>query len=211
MKLNKMYFVSGVSFKINLFFVFFLILMLSGCSKQENSNSDESWKDEVLLMDECGSDGLKCCADQESQCFFGQTCCIDINNPERNYCADECSCGGLDEYCCENNECDSGLACNKGDCVVCGEEGNPCCVLGKQCLDQDSGEVKKTECIDNICIPCGYGGKNVCESGDKCVADHFVNNNKCLACGDYNQPCCINDEMECDADKGLKCELGFCL
>ena len=188
------------------------MFIISGCdirNKDKNIN-DESWKDETLVMDDCGSDGLKCCVNKDVPCFFEQICCTDPNNSERNYCSDECSFGGFEEYCDIGNVCEERLACHNGDCVKCGESGNPCCVDGIKCLNENSEEKNRTQCTDNICELCGYGGNKICSGEMKCIKNHLENNNICLSCGEFNQPCCkIDQNKECDDN--LKCELGFCV
>ncbi len=199
--------------RVEVFKVIFLLLILtiSGCSKNDSFHSGNDWKNEVLMMDDCGSDGLKCCIDQDPACLFGQTCCVDFGDPTRNYCASECSYGNLDEYCLEDGTCNDSLVCMNGDCVECGIKDNYCCVSAQKCLMSNSENSDRTECVKNICRSCGHSGKNTCSGEIDCVSGHFNNNGVCLNCGSFNQPCCRGEGDDICLGDDLICELGFCI
>ncbi len=198
---------------------FFLILILSACSSSKQAAIKESPLPEVLMAHDCGFDKLKCCEDKPS-CKYGQKCCQDPNNSENNYCADECGCGQLDEFCCSDNICKENLRCSEGKCVECGNksqkcckneticndglichndeclecgvEGNPCCETGKKCSFENEMNEDRTECINGGCKKCGSNGLLACLSQPNCLAGHLFNNGYCFRCGDINQPCCDN-------------------
>lgn len=201
-------------------FVLMFLLILSGCSfGREDYTVDDNWEDEVLVVSECGFDGLKCCADQEQLCKYGQTCCLDPSNEENNYCADECSCGKRGAFCCdEGSSCESGLSCRDGKCIPCGEAdqaccgedstcnnglvcyydkcmecglpGAPCCANTSPCQASDSDDGSRLECKNNLCAYCGANGRIACPNEPICESGHLLNNFACLSCGGSNQPCC---------------------
>ncbi len=195
---------------IRVIFLLFVLFLL-GCSKSDNQVINDNWENEILMMEDCGSDGLKCCVDQEPACLFGQTCCVDPNNLSRNYCASECVYGNLDEYCLEGDTCNDTLVCMNGNCVECGVEGNYCCTSDKKCLTDDFENNNRTECVENICKPCGHLGNKICSGELDCVSGHFNNNGVCLNCGGFNQPCCKVDGGNGCLEDDLICELGFCV
>ncbi len=222
-----------INFRI-IIIIIFIFSFLSGCSWYKNNKSNNNdWKNEVLMAQECGLDGLPCCLDKEPPCFYGQQCCVDPNNPKHNACRDECSCGGLDEFCCKDNQCQEGLACRDGYCVECGDRGeaccpqevcnndlvcyhkqcvscgltgSPCCKNDKACLNQDDRDKYRNECQEGICILCGSSGQKACQSKPFCNPNNLLNNTFCYHCGAYNQPCCEGEKC----DLGLSCQLGFC-
>lgn len=194
-----------------IFFLLLFVLVLPACSKNEAKKNNDSWKNEVLMMEECGSDGLRCCMDRDDPCSFGQTCCIDPNNPDRHYCADECSFGKLDEFCMVNNKCEGTLVCMGGTCLECGLSNHVCCEGEKKCLGEGLENEEKTECVSNVCSPCGHSGKGLCLGDEDCLLGYFYNNGKCLSCGKFNQPCCRGDEGPYCVGEGLFCDLGFCV
>ncbi|MBD3248152.1 hypothetical protein GF382_02580 [Candidatus Falkowbacteria bacterium] len=220
-------------------FILVIVLLAFGFFwlKKDKKIQNVSNQPEVLLGSECGFDYLRCC-DTEPACSFGQQCCIDPNDPERNYCADECTCGAEEEFCCEGNVCNEGLLCHYGNCRSCGEEGDMCCLRGDACseglacLDEQcvacgldgnpccqsgdpciAGKGQRSECLSGICSLCGSKGLRACSQGEECLPGHLYNNNVCFICGNANQPCC-NEEAglgyDCDPKKGLVCDLGFC-
>jgi hypothetical protein len=206
---------------INIFclFVFLLIItpILSACG---NKNiTIDNWEEQVLYAKECGMDGLPCCSDKEKKCLYGQECCIDPNNSERNMCADECDCGKEGAFCCSgDNQCGDGLACfagycvecggisdpccagdikcnndlicNNDLCVSCGIPGNPCCTTGISCINQEKRNNSRTECRNDLCIYCGSDSQIACQYEPACALGHLLNNDYCLKCGGPNQPCC---------------------
>lgn len=219
-----------------IFLSFLLILTLSACASKEEARTGRQVP-EVLLASDCGFDKLQCCK-TEPACTFGQQCCTDPNNSGLNYCADDCSCGENEEFCCAGNKCNGhgvcehgicqacggkdqlccqtgeacfpGLACQNGNCAVCGIEGGPCCPDNEKCL---AAKGERAQCVDNVCQKCGYDGHKTCLEGDKCLKGQLLSGKTCERCGENNQPCCDENsgaEFVCNPDKGLKCKLGFC-
>lgn len=192
---------------------------------------------EVLLGSECGFDYLPCCQ-TEPKCSFGQKCCPDPNDPGRSYCADECTCGAEQEFCCAGNTCEEDLVCYFGNCRYCGREGDICCgeegtcndglscldnecvpcgIAGNPCCEEDEPcqhlEEGRLECLNSLCELCGFGGLRACEQDEACLKGHLYNNNSCFVCGGSNQPCCNEDSglpYDCNPNKGLICDTGFC-
>lgn len=218
----------------------FFVLIFSGCSSgKTESGRENDWRNEVLLAQSCGMDGLRCCPDKDPKCQFGQQCCVDPNDPARDYCAEECNFGSEGSFCRtdKNNQCDLGLVCQAGDCVSCGGEnepccigdalcenelvchknqclqcglpGNPCCSEGPACLGEEAGDAR-LECRSAVCAYCGSGGGIACENGPNCDEWHLLNNGSCLSCGGYNQPCCQVDENNICKTEELECRVGFC-
>ncbi len=184
------------------FFLLFLLFFLSACSlpfvkKQEKFVNDEEWKDEVLLAQDCGFDGLRCCDDEEKRCLYGQTCCVDPSNPKINYCADDCSCGKRGAFCCEEGDaCEDGLACADNRCVPCGDLDQPCCV---------DGDVKTCNndlvCYYDKCSECGLPGAPCCENDTPCIKPKEKNisarlecrNGLCAYCGAEGRVSCKSE------------------
>lgn len=214
------------------------ILFLSACHHEEQDKADpNAWKSEVLQMEECGLDGLSCCADREASCSFGMQCCTDPAGSGRNYCAEECVCGVEGRFCCATDaKCGDGLNCVDGDCVACGqkdqiccadntcgtdllchdnlcrscgENGAPCCVSAPYCKGEEVFDDKRQGCSSGICAYCGHGSMATCQNEPLCNPGHLLTNDSCLQCGHDNQPCCEkNGEKVCN--DGLTCQLGFC-
>jgi len=207
-------------------FLLVLLLIITGClNKEPRPDENVSWQEEILLAHDCGMDGLRCCVDREPPCFYEQVCCVDPNNPKRNYCADKCTYGGEKEFCrveeptcdiglvchqyycvkcgeenqpcCGSGKCNNDLICYQGECVECGLVSNPCCSDGLACLNQGKTDNTRTECQNNICLLCGADGYKACFGEPKCNQAHLLNNNICYQCGNFNQPCC-NDESGVD-------------
>jgi hypothetical protein len=217
---------------IYIFFSLFLIVFLSGCSFKKEVKEDISWEEEVLMAEECGMDGLKCCV-EDPVCRYGQNCCEALDGSQQNYCADSCdfgtqnnfcrkdnpkcdedlvcfdsyclSCGEEDELCCENNLCDNDLVCHNNKCVSCGLSGNPCCESAL-CSNEDL----RLECNKGICQECGFSGKSICANEPFCNLGHLQNNNVCLECGKINLPCCDIKDNIISCEDGLVCDKGFC-
>jgi hypothetical protein len=206
-------------FKLNICFLVFLIIVLTGCSKAKpTADKNVGWQDEVLLAVDCGSDGLKCCENTNPTCRFGQQCCSDPQDPKNNFCSDDCSCGKENKFCCATDQkCDSGLACSGGRCLKCGQErepccsadkcegelvcsgqkclkcgiaGNPCCSSEPLCADQNKNDSQRSECQNGLCQICGASGNISCTADPKCNKNHLLNNNICYPCGNFNNPCC---------------------
>lgn len=213
-----------------LIFIIFSLLFVSACAK------DTSKSPEILMGRDCGLDGLKCC-DEEPPCSYGQECCIDPNNKDRNYCADECSCGEKGKFCCLGNKCNGGLVCFDGFCYACGEEEEICCpddnscnegfictkdkcikcgIIGNPCCENDecfSEREKQVECRNGTCSYCGFDGRDACLTGKKCLPGQLYSNKKCFRCGNSNEPCCDEESnlgYKCNPNKNLVCKLGFC-
>ena len=211
-------------------------LLLSGCAKDSAYQAEDDWEDEVLRAQDCGMDGLQCCLNKDEPCFYGQICCIDPKNSKRNYCADDCVLGKLDSFCrVSEDECDSGLSCLNGKCVVCGNEnepccssgnscnndlicysnqclqcglaGHPCCVNEPACFDQEKDDASRTECRNKACVFCGSGGGIACQSKPYCLSRHLLSNGNCYKCGGFNQPCCATStENDFVCDTNLELE-----
>lgn len=225
-----------------LLFLFLPIFVLSACSNNKGL-TDSSWEEEVLFASECGYDGLQCCVDEDNPCLYEQECCIDPNDSNSTYCADTCDfgkantfckktnpqcdgetvcyegycrlAGGNNEPCFLNGSCKEGSVCSGGVCLECGLAGNPCCENSEpKCRNENNFDNSRTDCIKNICLECGHRSKSVCLSEPSCNPGHLQNNNTCLLCGAYNQPCCKSVEDKvfyCDDIDSLSCQSGFCL
>lgn len=214
-------------------FLFILMFILTGCfSRQAQEIAD--WEDEVLIAEECGMDGLSCCA-EDPKCKYGQTCCVNPVNNNKTYCAVECVCGELNKFCCsdglscgeslicldgvcalcgkdgekccDSEQCDDDLLCAKGVCKKCGVEGGVCCAGEVPCVESKE---KRVECVDNICSLCGMPGERSCSEEPFCSSGNLLNNNSCIPCGKTNNPCCNKEVSGYECESGLKCELGFC-
>lgn len=218
----------------------FFVFSVTACSiNLEKSKEVTDWEDEVLLVQNCGLSGLSCCLDQDEKCESGQECCFDPNNSNINECATECACGEKNTYCCENNSCQDELICSGGRCTECGENNEICCgddlcsenllcfenkcvECGKAdtpCCKDDVQCEKNVEsesrilCIDEVCKNCGRDGKILCPQDPECDSSFFSNNNICMQCGSFNQPCCkiINEnDTACNKELKLTCVQGFC-
>lgn len=195
-------------------------------------------KDDVLIAQDCGMDGLQCCS-SEPKCSFGQECCVNPNNQKQNQCADQCGCGQQDQFCCADNQCDQGMACVDAKCTACGGENQPCCgdictgnsksgnslvcfadqcvgcgEIGypccgeSKCFGADQPEKTLAECAGGICNACGGNQLGACAGQPRCLTDFLLNNNTCFKCGEINEPCCA--DKKCNSKANLKCLQGFC-
>lgn len=226
--------------KNKIVFLLLILLLLNGCSFGKDKQGSDNWENEVLVASECGMDGLRCCSDPEVACQFGQECCVDPNNPENNYCADNCNFGQMNTFCrqgdpqcdeglacfgskcivcgnekqpCCSGNCQEGLLCHQDQCLKCGEAGAPCCAVAPGCTHANSADETRTECINGVCTFCGTNGGAACPDAPRCNPGHLLNNEFCLNCGGYNQPCCDTGAgagSDCDQAEGLSCILGFC-
>lgn len=218
-------------------FLLLVILLLGGCSLGFDEQAAEQSPNEILLAQECGMDGLRCCAD-EPKCSFGQACCIDPNDQSQTRCSNECSCGGQDEFCCADNQCGDGLVCLEGSCTACGAENQPCCgdicqsVKGKnggqllcyqqQCLAcgqlatpccQEEPFCRLMDdlslgfCQDGLCAACGGNEQAACLADQACLAGYLLSEGRCYQCGGLNQPCCVSQTCSNDS---FVCLSGFC-
>jgi len=211
----------GLKIVCLLIFCFSLAGLSTGCVKQKTTTiaEEDEWEEEILYARECGMDGLPCCQNSDQPCLYAQQCCVDPNNPDRNHCKDECSCGvkgafccgsdpqcgdglacfagycvecgGISDPCCDTSlACEGDLVCNKEICTVCGTPGNPCCTTGIACKNQEKRDHNRTECRSGVCIYCGANSKIACQFEPACVPAHLFNNDFCYPCGGANQPCC---------------------
>jgi hypothetical protein len=179
----------------------------TACSMGNNQyfTGQDDWENEVLLASECGLDGLRCCADEDPSCKYGQECCVSPLDPERNQCRDDCRCGIEYGYCCIGDEpCQDGLACADGVCLSCGNNGDPCCD-GESCA---GGLV----CHANTCVECGLPGNPCCveeqvlmerREFDKCRGEDRTDAVRakciegiCIYCGSEGKAACP-DEPAC--------------
>lgn len=225
---------------ILLIFVIFLSGCSLKIFKKDTNNSN--WKNEVLWAQECGMDGLPCCKNSDQPCQYGQSCCVSQTDPSSDYCADTCeygkdktfcrkdepkcddgftcvadkceACGKDNQPCCsKGTSCSPDLLCYSDKCLKCGLPGNPCCSLEPDCANKAARDKTRAECIDGLCTYCGSSDAIGCLTQPYCNTGHLLNNNFCLPCGGYNQPCCdSNSEMgyDCNPAENLTCILGFC-
>ncbi|HAM88930.1 TPA: hypothetical protein DDY55_00590 [Candidatus Falkowbacteria bacterium] len=219
-----------------------LLLIFSGCSiSQKKSTSNSNWQNEVLLADECGYDGLKCCEDKDQPCKYGQNCCVNPGNDKDNYCSESCelgkeksfcrssdpscdfglvchsdrclTCGNENQLCCQGqNECADNLFCFNEKCVTCGQVGNPCCPGAEACQRPENTD-RRSECSNGVCRDCGYSSGAACLSEPFCIPGNLHNNDSCYRCGGLNQPCCSTEKNAdaCDQKENLECLSGFCI
>ncbi|NTU98484.1 hypothetical protein HGA64_00540 [Candidatus Falkowbacteria bacterium] len=180
--------------------LFLLPLILSGCSLPFAQKKAE--KPEILMAQECGMDGLKCCATSPA-CSYGQQCCIDPNDPARNRCADTCGCGGKDEFCCSgDNKCNSGLSCQEGLCQECGGEEQNCC-NGSTCTGKTKSGAGELVCQKDKCVACGVPGGPCCLNGSSCINNENTTSTVeclsglCAACGANELPACQSGSQSC--------------
>jgi len=223
---------------LKIFVILILAMAISGCAQNGTPGNKIALPD-ILLGQDCGMDKLQCCK-TEPVCLYAQKCCVDPNNATRNYCSDQCTCGGKGEFCCKDapkcqdgsvcdngncaecgkdkqvccadNQCGAGLVCNDGKCTQCGVEGNICC-SGNICLNQDKLDKTRTGCFDGTCAQCGAGGAP-CPGEIKCISGYLNNNGTCYECGEANEPCCdanSGKSYDCNSKKYLHCYQGFCL
>jgi hypothetical protein len=109
------------------------------------------------------------------------------------------NCGDYGQDCCSDNYCDYG-ECQGGKCVHCGSFGEPCCFEESEYYSCEYG----SSCVNGACRvdedyydDCGMIGYPPCDG----FCYYGVYNSKsdiCEACGDYEQPCCLNTDYECD-------------
>ncbi len=212
--------------------LFLGVFLISGCSlkKAPVLENPDSWEDEILMAQECGMDGLKCCT-EDPACRYGQSCCTAPDSSGKNYCADSCDFGSQNNFCRRDNpQCDQNLVCSDSYCLSCGEENNLCCeddlcnndlvchnnkcvpcgLPGNPCCEGACSKDSRTECVRGVCQECGFGGKGVCMNEPFCNTGYLENNGICLECGKLNLPCCDieNNTKSCAQD--LVCGKGFC-
>jgi hypothetical protein len=108
------------------------------------------------------------------------------------------ACGAAGQFCCVNQACNSGLACNSSNvCRACGGDGNICCTTKPKC---STG----LTCTDGRCAappppPCGGNGQACCTTGSKCGGGLAcdLTQNKCAPCGYYGTYCCPSNPPYC--------------
>jgi len=195
-------------FKNRLFIGLVFVLFLGvGCGKQDKEIYQDSWKDDVLLSQECGLSGLSCCFDKDNKCEQGLECCLDPSDQGKGFCSESCDYGKASKYCRKDEpKCDGTAVCVDNYCAECGVTGNPCCAEGK-CADQDKNDQSHAECIGLSCTLCGESGELSCPMEYKCAPGNLDNGGMCFKCGGQNQPCCAAGDS---CLEGLQCQLGFC-
>ena len=122
--------------------------------------------------------------------------------------SDSGNCGGYGESCCQGEYCDYG-ECQNGVCVHCGSFGETCCFKQSDYYQCEYG----SSCVSGRCrvdsdyyYDCGMIGYPPCSSGCYYGVYNYYKG-ICEACGDYEQPCCLNTYYECDYGK---CVNGIC-
>lgn len=116
-------------------------------------------------------------------------------------------CGGQDQFCCQFDTCEAGLACvpamgGGSVCVPCGAFGEPCC--GGEC--DNAG----LACVNDICDDCGGLGLDCCDGTPSCAEDLICDGMDCVQCGqEAGQPCC-GDGSEDQCREGLLCDGTVC-
>ena len=122
-------------------------------------------------------------------CDDGDDCTLDTCN----ILTDECNHVGI---CCSNDsQCDDGLLCSVGHCVLGGCVFNP--LLGCESPDAGAGG-------SGGATPCGTNDD--CHDGDRCTADICRPDGTCAHAG---VPLCCDADSQCD--DGLLCTVGKCL
>jgi hypothetical protein len=119
-------------------------------------------------------------------------------------------CGYYGMPCCLNATgtptiCHEG-ECQLGICIHCGDWGEPVCrertpgcIFTQYDYDNVGGfcRVKSDDCGHVGYKPCMVNGESVCREG-KLVTIPGTTESICIACGDYEQPCCTDTDYPCD-------------
>ena len=112
-------------------------------------------------------------------------------------------CGDYGMPCCPDATgvptiCNEGECGRGGMCIHCGYIGEPACIHGDTPCKDSNCEVVGGFCRQ-IIDDCGHVGYAPCEWDGKLVCSYGVlGNDICLACGDYEQPCCQYTDYPCD-------------
>jgi hypothetical protein len=133
------------------------------------------------------------------------------NSYSNQYSNEYSNCGDYGQSCCSpDNFCGYG-ECQGGICTHCGFFGETCC------FQRDSPCETGSECYFGICkvkedyfVDCGHVGYAPCSFTEniKCYTGVYDGNSGlCVACGDYEQPCCQETPYDCDYGK---CVYGIC-
>lgn len=133
-------------------------------------------------------------------------------------------CGGVDQECCEQAQCDDGFACQiegmRGEitqmCVACGGADEACCA-GNECSEGVCvgfvGGSCETECGGEGQNCCGGGGGGrpgeSCEIGLSCEQDTCEVSDDFLDCGTTGLACCEIGRNQICID-GSDCMDGTC-
>jgi len=185
----------------------FLSVLITGCGQQNKEIYRDSWKEDVLVAQDCGLSGLACCLDKEKKCETGMECCFDPSDQTKSYCGESCDTGKIDKFCRKDEpRCDGTAVCVNNYCTACGVTGSPCCEDNK-CIDASKTDAQHSECLNNLCALCGERDEVVCSGAYRCKRGYLDNGGLCLKCGGTNQPCCTGENV---CEKNMKCQLGFC-
>ncbi|MFC1678564.1 hypothetical protein ACFLZ9_02370, partial [Patescibacteria group bacterium] len=182
-------------------YILLALLLLTGCINKKPVVDEEAWKNEILWAQECGLEGMMCCADPDDKdlsCFYGLDCCVNPIDSKINYCAEDCTCGKEKNFCCaEDPKCEEGLACWRGFCTPCGDDKQPCCISENQCSSE-------LICYNNTCLACGLPGNPCCQEGVACQNQDKKDNTRsecrnglCNFCGFKNNIAC-QEEPKCN-------------
>lgn len=121
------------------------------------------------------------------------------------------NCGNYGQDCCApDNFCSYG-ECQGGVCAHCGFFGETCCFQREsQCEAGSECNYGKCEVREDYFKDCGHVGYAPCPYTEniKCYTGVYDGNSGlCVACGDYEQPCCQETPYDCDYGK---CVYGIC-
>ena len=160
----------------------------------------------------CAADNEVCCNDtcvaRGDLCSnTGGTVCCD---PTTTCCNGSCVttstlCGSGGATCCS-----SGTVCQNGNCVACGDIGQPCCTggtcpsIGTDCCNGIccgraaphccNGACEEccsdTNCTGGVCCNGTCCASGICCNGTCCSSGTVCQNGSCVTCGDVGLPCC---------------------
>jgi hypothetical protein len=172
-----------------------------------------------MAMATCGRLGLPCCspspACRDGSCCVGGNCSVPSGAPIPATSGMICQggaqviCGDLNQPCCPENGCPTGGCCYGGYCRV-----TAVACGGGACVQMTT--------VSATCGTCGGDGQTCCDGtmdtsgkpSNFCVANGDVCNTTgmCTACGGSNQPCCAGNLCTagcCDHSGGNN--LGMCV